>query len=88
MRQPTCPRNVSQTHHLSRSCPCALSPSQDYRALNLSPEHFAPAAEVFLSYNASKDTIDKLFDEYDTDQSGYVCVRVCTCVCVCVSVNE
>jgi Ca2+-binding EF-hand superfamily protein len=42
----------------------------DYTALRLTPELFTPAAETFLSYNASREIIGSLFDEFDVDGNG------------------
>ena len=49
---------------------------EDYTKLSLTPDLFVPAAEAFMAYNASKPTIDKLFDEFDESKSGFV--RACT----------
>jgi ubiquinol oxidase len=59
----------------------AHSKLEDYTKLSLTPDLFVPAAEAFMAYNASKPTIDKLFDEFDESKSGFVRARKYTREC-------
>ena len=42
----------------------------DYTSIRLTPELFTPAAETFLSCNASREIIWSLFDEFDVVGNG------------------